>query len=288
MLQGLDHIIIAVRDLDDAAERMGRLLGCEASWSGVHPDMGTANRLFRLDHMYVELMGVVGAGVLADRLCAHLEAKGEGVFGASFATQDAEACKRFFEKNNIAPVMVQDGLGRNERDGVVRRWRLVLPSLEATRGLFLFAIEHQSPPDLLPLSPRETLTSGCVSDVDHLVIRTNDPDGVNLLLGAQGMGLRLALDHHVKKWGGRQMFFRLSGTTVEVVQTQEDQQKNLPDDLWGLAWRVVDVAAAHHRLGKRGFNVSLVRKGRKKGTSVFTLRDAPAQIPTLFIGPEEI
>ncbi len=288
MLEGLDHIIILVRNLDRAARKTRRMLGCGASWSGAHPDMGTANRLFRLNNMYVELMSPVGAGALADRCRAHLEAKGPGILGLSFATKDAQACKQFFEKNNIAPVMVQEGSGKNERNGAERRWRLVLPALEATRGLFLFAIEHQSSPDLLPFLPRKNLTSGCVGDIDHVVIRTNDPDGVNHLLGAQGMGLRLALDHHVEKWGGRQMFFRLSGATVEVVQTHEDRQKNLPDHFWGLAWRVVDIVAAHQRLTKHGFNLSPVRKGRKKGTSVFTLRNAPAQIPTLFIGPEEV
>ena len=286
MLKGLDHIIIAVRDLDDAAARTARMLGCGVSWSGVHPAMGTGNRLFRLDDLYIELMGVVGAGDLADRLSAHLEAKGEGVFGVSFATDDAEACKKFFEDNHIVPVMIQEGSGRNDLNGAERHWRLVLPSLEATRGLFLFAIEHRSAPDLLPFLPRDGDEAACVKSLDHLVIRTNDPDAVNGLLGAQGMGLDLRLDHNVPEFGGRQMFFRLPGALVEVVQTKEDQQKKLPDHIWGLAWRVADIVAAHDRLESQEFNVSPVRKGRKKGTSVFTLRSAPAQIPTLFIGPE--
>ena len=278
MLLGLDHIIIAVRDLESASSGMERMLGRAPSWSGEHPGEGTGNRLFRLGNMYVELMAARSGGGQAGLLESHLASKGEGVWGLSFATNDAEACRKFFEKNDIAPVMIKDGSGKNDMDGAERRWRLVLPSLEAMRGLFLFAIEHQSDRDLLPVAAGGEEASS-VSDLDHLVITTSDPDAMKNLLGARGMGLRLALDQIVPKWGGRQMFFRSSGAVIEVVEGKKE-------GVWGLAWRVSDVAAAHQRMESHGFNVSPVRGGRKKGTIVFTLRDAPAQIPTLIIGAD--
>ncbi|MGZ3378123.1 MAG: hypothetical protein ACXU8S_16135, partial [Phenylobacterium sp.] len=56
-----------------------------------------------------------------------------------------------------------------------------------------------------------------------------------------------------------------------------------PDRFGGLAWRVTDPEAARERIAAAGFDVSEVRKGRKPGTSTFTVRDAPAGVPTIMI-----
>ncbi len=56
MLESLDHVIVAVRDLDAATGVYSRLLGREPSWRGSHPELGTANTLFRLERSYLELL----------------------------------------------------------------------------------------------------------------------------------------------------------------------------------------------------------------------------------------
>ena len=56
----LDHIVFAVRDLEQATESYRRVLGREPSWRGNHPSYGTANALFRLDNSYVELLAPAG------------------------------------------------------------------------------------------------------------------------------------------------------------------------------------------------------------------------------------
>jgi acetylornithine deacetylase/succinyl-diaminopimelate desuccinylase-like protein len=40
------------------------------------------------------------------------------------------------------------------------------------------------------------------------------------------------------------------------------------------------------RLAAAGFDVSEVRQGRKPGTKVFTVRDAPGGVPTLMLSAE--
>ena len=77
-LTSLDHLVIAVRDLDAATATYAALLGRAPSWRGDHPGAGTANTLFRLDRTYVELLAPVGPGAHADALRAHLDAHGEG------------------------------------------------------------------------------------------------------------------------------------------------------------------------------------------------------------------
>jgi hypothetical protein len=54
----LSQIILGVQDLDAATVRM-RALGLEVLDGGVHPGLGTANRIVPLDGQYLELLGVV-------------------------------------------------------------------------------------------------------------------------------------------------------------------------------------------------------------------------------------
>ena len=55
-LVALDHVIVAVRDLDAAAATYARLFGRAPSGRGEHPDLGTANASWRLENAYLELL----------------------------------------------------------------------------------------------------------------------------------------------------------------------------------------------------------------------------------------
>ena len=52
----LDHVVIAVHNLDAATMDYTALLGRAPSWHGSHPTYGTKNTLFRIDNTYVELL----------------------------------------------------------------------------------------------------------------------------------------------------------------------------------------------------------------------------------------
>lgn len=79
-VQGLDHVIILVRDLDDAERRMTRL-GFHLTPRGTHsPEMGTANATIMLRNgTYFETLAVLGStpaneplrNALAEREGAH-------------------------------------------------------------------------------------------------------------------------------------------------------------------------------------------------------------------------
>ena len=74
MLTHLDHVIVTVRDLEAATQTLARLLGRGPSWRGEHPDLGTANALFRLSNTYVELLAPAGSGGFGDLLRVRLDA----------------------------------------------------------------------------------------------------------------------------------------------------------------------------------------------------------------------
>ena len=55
----VDHVLIAVGNLDEAAERFEREYGLRSVDGGRHPGWGTANRVVPLGREYLELIGVV-------------------------------------------------------------------------------------------------------------------------------------------------------------------------------------------------------------------------------------
>ena len=55
----VDHVLIAVGNLEEAAERFARDYGLGSLDGGRHPGWGTANRLIPLGREYLELIGVV-------------------------------------------------------------------------------------------------------------------------------------------------------------------------------------------------------------------------------------
>jgi catechol 2,3-dioxygenase-like lactoylglutathione lyase family enzyme len=121
--------------------------------------------------------------------------------------------------------------------------------------------------------------------LDHVVIHTPDPERAVALYGGR-LGLDLRLDRANPQWGARQLFFRCGGTVVEIVADVKAPVSNGPDQITGLAWRVADPPAARARLAAAGFDVSEVRKGRKPGTKVFTLRSGVPGAPALMLGVE--
>jgi hypothetical protein len=114
--------------------------------------------------------------------------------------------------------------------------------------------------------------------LDHLVLTTNKSDEL-INLYEKELGIRLALDQFVEKWGGRMLFFRTGQATIEVIDNKVEDN----DQFWGLAWKTKDIRKKREYLIKNGFNVSDVKDGRKKDTLVATVKFDEIKIPTLLV-----
>lgn len=286
MWSSLDHVIVAVRELDLATGRMARLLGRRPSWRGSHPAHGTANTLFRLANTTLELLAPAGPGAVARALAERLERAGEGLAGLAFGTPDADAAAAALRARGLAASEPQKGLGRDDESGAWREWRTLALPRDATRGAWLFGIQQLSPPEVLPPATPLGVERAAVEGLDHVVVASPDLDGARRLYGDL-LGLRLALDRSFEARGLRMLFFRVGGVTVEVVgRLGTAPDAGAPDRLDGLAWRTPDVDAARARLAAAGIDVSEVRPGFKPGTRVCTVRDGACGVPTLLIGPE--
>ncbi len=90
-LEGLDHIVVMVRNLDVAAERW-RSLGFTLSPRGTHSaHLGTGNFTIMFDVDYVELLGILNNTELNAPSRAFLDRRGESIERVAFTTSDALA-----------------------------------------------------------------------------------------------------------------------------------------------------------------------------------------------------
>lgn len=119
----VDHVIVAVADLDAAARRLETDLGLGSQPGGIHPDYGTGNRIVPIGGgSYLELMAVfdpelAGRTPIGRWLGARLATGGDGPAGWMVAPADFEA--------TVARLALDVAPGqRRLPDGSQVEWRL--------------------------------------------------------------------------------------------------------------------------------------------------------------------
>jgi methylmalonyl-CoA/ethylmalonyl-CoA epimerase len=70
MLNGIDHVGIAVEDLDAAVELYGRTLGLEPAHRAVVETQGVEEVLFEVGHSRIQLVGALGPDTPVGRFLA--------------------------------------------------------------------------------------------------------------------------------------------------------------------------------------------------------------------------
>ena len=276
MIERIDHLIVAVADLDTAESNYTKIFGNKPVWRGEHKSLGTKNSIFNFNNLYLELLAANGNGAGASLVNSTLEENGEGLAGIVFGSDNLKETKKQLSLKGYELSDLIEGEGFDEDAGKKRTWEnLFLPN-EITRGLFSFAIEHKTG----NLETANAVKPDSVNKLDHVVINTNDAEGF-IQIYEKDLGIRLALDQTVEKWGGRMLFFRLNKTTIEVIAKSDEHEPK--DSLWGLAWDVEDLEATHKRLTQLGVEATPVKEGRKPNTLVSTIKSHTCNIPTLFI-----
>ena len=276
MISSLDHIILAVDDLQDAEKNYKNILGIKPSWRGLHKELGTANVIFNFKNTYLELLSAEGEGVGADLVNESIKKNGEGLAGIVLNTKDISKASKKLKDLGFLVGDVLTGEGKNKDTNDIRNWKYLFLPQELTRNLFLFLIEHTK--GILPQD--EKFPSGSINKLDHVVINTNDADGfINIYQDI--FNIRLALDRIIEHWKSRMLFFRVNKTTIEVIEKKDDKDPN--DSLWGLAWEVESIKDAHERLVSKGVEVTEIKKRLKENTLVATIKSHTHNVPTLLI-----
>jgi catechol 2,3-dioxygenase-like lactoylglutathione lyase family enzyme len=258
VITALDHVAIAVRDFDAAVDGYRRLLCREPE---LEPRDGANRAWFHLANMALEVIAPSGAGPAGDRVAARLDMAGEGLWIAAFQVDDVAAAGRLLTRRglDVEPVASVARVSAAGLDFVLTPGRVGAA-----------------------LSPAIGAEDASVPALDHIVVHTPNPERALGLYGAK-FGLDLRLDRANEQWGARQLFFRCGETVFEVGASLKGPVTAESDRFGGLAWRVNDADTAQARMAAAGFNVSDVRGGRKPGTKTFTVREAPAGVPTIMI-----
>jgi methylmalonyl-CoA/ethylmalonyl-CoA epimerase len=88
MFKGLDHMVVAVKDLDASVKRYETIYGTEVSDRSEAPAAGMKMAFFRFGESYVELVSNLGdEGPIAKRLAD----RGEGVHLVAMKVDDLDA-----------------------------------------------------------------------------------------------------------------------------------------------------------------------------------------------------
>lgn len=277
MITGLDHIVLVCPEIVTGTAVYSALLGRAPDWQSVSGD-GWATALFRVNNTALELMAPHGKGPVFERLGEIITDEGPGLKSLAFGTHDIEHAHHRLTRRGLMPHEIIPGESLSDIRSEKRTWRRFRCTDAETAGIKTFLIEHVSGA-LEPVDAPE----GAVTGLDHIVINTPNPDRAAALYGAR-LGLDLALDRTAPEWKTRFLFFRTGGLTFEVInRLGEDHDASANDTIWGLTWEVCGLEAAHERLLDGGFDVSALRKGRKPGSRVFTIRNGTLNVPTLFI-----
>jgi len=177
-LIGLDHAVIAVRDLDAAAAEWAAL-GFRLSPRGTHsPHMGSGNYTMMFGEDYIELLGVITEQPHNQGLRDFLAGR-EGLERCAFTTTNAAAGVAALQARGIAangpvefgrPVTMPDGSAAEARFSVMH-W----PAGEAPGGLRIFACQHHTRGAVWV--PELQKQHNGVSGIIRALVATPDPAG---------------------------------------------------------------------------------------------------------------
>jgi catechol 2,3-dioxygenase-like lactoylglutathione lyase family enzyme len=276
MIKTLDHLIVAVSDIDEAEKNYSKIFGANPVWRGEHAEYGTENSLFNFNNTYFELLAAKGDGLGAMLVNHALQETGEGLVGIVFGTHNLKETHQTLLDKGFLLGDISNGEGANFKNNKIRKWKNLFLPPELTRGIFSFLIEHTEG----HLSIVDKFEPSMVNKLDHVVINTNDADGF-IDIYKDVFNIRLALDKFVDEWKSRMLFFRLNKTTIEVIEKKNDEEPK--DSLWGLSWEVKNIEEAHERLEKAGVEITPIKKGIKEKTLVATVKTHTHNVPTLLI-----
>jgi catechol 2,3-dioxygenase-like lactoylglutathione lyase family enzyme len=178
-LAGIDHAIVAVRDLERARATYQRL-GFALTPQGRHGGRGTGNHCVMFEHDYLELLGVVDRAAPTAGVETFL-AEGEGPFAVALRSDDPEATYAAWQEAGLRPAAVAD-FERLMPAGDRLRFKNVELAAEATGGVPLFACAALTP-ELMREATWLEHPNGA-RGIDSVTIVVDDPAGYAQAMGA--------------------------------------------------------------------------------------------------------
>jgi catechol 2,3-dioxygenase-like lactoylglutathione lyase family enzyme len=142
MLTALDHIIIGVNNLEQAARTFSEKLGLTVSGGGNHPEGGTANRIIVIGDTYIELIAIRNPAEAQESMVERL-AKGDGYLNFVLASDDIQADSAVMKQRGITIIGPREGK-LTSADGRTRGWMRTDVERPDLTQHYPFLIQHDS------------------------------------------------------------------------------------------------------------------------------------------------
>jgi catechol 2,3-dioxygenase-like lactoylglutathione lyase family enzyme len=255
-LTGIDHLLIAVRDLNRAAAAYRRL-GFTLSPRAVHsPHMGTANHTIMLEHDDFELLTVL-APTPANAKWRQALADGEGLAGFAAATPSASAAAAAWRSAGLAAsdsLAFSRAVERADGERMEARFEVVTVPEQTVPAMALFACAQLTREAVwLPELMTHPNTARAIR---KLTIAAPDP-----LLAAESWSRALPGSTRSAVAGGAQI--RIGQHVVEVLDPQAAARRfglvRPVERATALAieFEVTDVQACRHMLRQGGLSTQI-------------------------------
>jgi catechol 2,3-dioxygenase-like lactoylglutathione lyase family enzyme len=172
-IKGIDHVMIIVPDLDQAAQSYARL-GFDVQPRGIHKGLGTANNLMILNEDYIELLGVLEAQPNNLRY-KEIGEQGGALANVALGTDGADLAHAAWTKAGLNPepiIAFDRGVdigGKEERAA----FRIVRLPHEARPGVGLFVCNHLTPQFVYRTEWQRHPNTA--SGISHITIVAADP-----------------------------------------------------------------------------------------------------------------
>lgn len=227
-LSGIDHVIVAVADLERARLAWTRL-GFTPTPRGRHLQKGTGNYCIMFERDYVELMGIVDRGQDTGGLDEFLRG-GEGLRGLAFATRSGDATAAELARRGLHPTPPRDLSRQLElpEGTLLPRFKLVSLPPEETPALSAFVCQHLTPE--LVRRPEWLAHANAVSGVAGvtIMVAATEPlrDAYDRLFGAGVTTTDDVLTLHVGRH--RLIFATPDDVSALYPQAEIDLERKLP------------------------------------------------------------
>ena len=152
MISRFDHCIIALQNLESSSQHLGEALGLSIYPGGRHSGLGTENSIARFGLDYLEFLGiydraeVLAAGIKRASLLDFLAEREGGLLAYCLAVTDIEGLAEQFRSTGLE-ALGPYSMERLRPDGLLLRWRLLVPGGTAWRKVWPFFIEWEMPDD---------------------------------------------------------------------------------------------------------------------------------------------
>jgi methylmalonyl-CoA/ethylmalonyl-CoA epimerase len=263
MISDVDHVGIAVRDMEAALRFYGSALGLPSVIEGESEVRGAKVTLLAVGGSYLELVQPTSE---ASPFARHIAERGEGLHHLGLRTNDIDAL--------VASLAGKGVPLQNEAPRTGFTGRLAYLAPEAFDGALLEVVQPGDRRALAATSP--------VTRIDHVVLRLPDVGGVcERMRDYFGVETKRSFERGETRFS----FLRPGDVIMELIGPRERPAEPRPGFIAGLAFECREIDALTADLKSRGYPIGEPHPALQGGriVSVQASGPGPAGVPVAFI-----